>query len=258
MAQGPHMTLLPTAAEQVARARADLRMGVPVVIASGGVGLLVLAAETATAARVGSVVAAGESPVVAITGWRAETLKARAYDGDLARIELPGDGGLATWVAGGGGSRHDDLMRTDERAAVECAGRARQRLHRLALLPREIRAALALRRWPLALDPRCQAFAAEHGLTRIEADAERAEDSWRRSATTSCPSWSARGCRSRCRRRGGCTSSAPRMAPKSTTRSRSAARPRRAGARAAAFRLLHRRPARHRSNAIAARSCARR
>ena len=34
---------------------------------------------------------------LAMTGWRAETLKARAYDGDLARVVLPADADLA-WV----------------------------------------------------------------------------------------------------------------------------------------------------------------
>lgn len=83
-------------AERLARARADLRMGVPVVLLAGGVAALVLAAETATAERLADLRALG--PVdLAVTLWRAETLKARAYDGDLARIALPGDAELG-WV----------------------------------------------------------------------------------------------------------------------------------------------------------------
>jgi GTP cyclohydrolase II len=35
--------------------------------------------------------------VLALTARRADTLKARAYDGDLARVMLPA-GGLLTWV----------------------------------------------------------------------------------------------------------------------------------------------------------------
>ena len=57
---------------------------------------LVLAAETATAERLADLRALG--PVdLALTARRAATLKARAYDGDLARVALPADADLA-WV----------------------------------------------------------------------------------------------------------------------------------------------------------------
>ena len=60
----------------------------PVVLRDADGAALVLAAETATAARLAGLRALG--PVdLAITGRRAETLKARAYDGDLARVALP-------------------------------------------------------------------------------------------------------------------------------------------------------------------------
>ena len=85
------MSLLPTPTERVARARSDLRVGLPAVIGSGAAGLLVLAAETLTADRLQALRALPGRPVVAITGWRADTLKARAYDGDLARVALPGE-----------------------------------------------------------------------------------------------------------------------------------------------------------------------
>ncbi|MFT3973764.1 MAG: GTP cyclohydrolase II [Amaricoccus sp.] len=90
------------AVERLARARSDLRMGAGIVIlgpepapgeAGGG---LVLAAETAPAARLDDL--RGLGPVdLAITDWRAETLKARAYDRDLARVALPADAGIE-WV----------------------------------------------------------------------------------------------------------------------------------------------------------------
>ena len=89
------MSLLPDITELLARARADLRMGVPVVLSDG---LVVLAIETLTQARFDDVCALGPRPVLAITGWRARTLKARAYDGDIARLALP-DGATRTWVA---------------------------------------------------------------------------------------------------------------------------------------------------------------
>ncbi|MCA8884314.1 MAG: GTP cyclohydrolase II, partial [Rhodobacteraceae bacterium] len=91
------MTLAPDSRELVARARADLRMGVGVVLTrADGSGALVLAAETLTAARLGDACGLGR-PMVALTSRRAETLKARAYDGDLARVALPSDADL-TWV----------------------------------------------------------------------------------------------------------------------------------------------------------------
>ena len=85
-----------TPSEKLARARADLRMGRAVVLALGAEAALVLAAETATAARLADLRALG--PVdLALTLRRAETLKARAYDGDLARVALPADADL-NWV----------------------------------------------------------------------------------------------------------------------------------------------------------------
>ncbi|HCQ59074.1 MAG TPA: GTP cyclohydrolase II, partial [Sulfitobacter sp.] len=80
------MSFAPDITEQLARARADLRMGVPVVLADGAQAALVLAAETLTAQRLADVLALGGAPVLAITARRAETLKARAYDGNLARV----------------------------------------------------------------------------------------------------------------------------------------------------------------------------
>ena len=82
--------------ERLARARADLRMGAAVVLRDGGDAAVVLAAETATAERLADLRALGAADL-ALTGWRAETLKARAYDGDLARVALPAEAGL-DWV----------------------------------------------------------------------------------------------------------------------------------------------------------------
>lgn len=81
--------LSPDASERRARARSDLRMGLPVVLD----GHLVLAAETATPARLKALPGA----VLAVTARRAATLRARAYDGDLARIRLPAGADMA-WV----------------------------------------------------------------------------------------------------------------------------------------------------------------
>ncbi|WP_330449539.1 hypothetical protein FLP41_04885 [Paracoccus marcusii] len=49
---------------------------------------LAAAVETLSPARLADLRALGLA-VLALTGRRAETLKARAYDGDLARVALP-------------------------------------------------------------------------------------------------------------------------------------------------------------------------
>lgn len=88
------MSFLPTVTERLARARSDLRMGVPVILSEGYV---ILAAETLTQDRFEYLKTLGSDPVLTITGWRAQTLKATAYDGDVARIALP-SGATVTWV----------------------------------------------------------------------------------------------------------------------------------------------------------------
>lgn len=90
------MTLGLTATERLARARADLRIGAPIVLTCGAEGGLVLAAEVANAVRLGDLRALGPLDL-ALTARRAATLKARAYDGDLARVIVPSEAPLA-WV----------------------------------------------------------------------------------------------------------------------------------------------------------------
>lgn len=87
------MVLALSIAERLTRARGDLRMGVPVVLCGAEGAALVAAVETLDAARLADLRGFG-APVLAITARRAETLKARAYDGDLARIVPPADTGL--------------------------------------------------------------------------------------------------------------------------------------------------------------------
>lgn len=85
----------------VARARADLRLGLPIVIRDKDRELVFLAAEGIIDERLSSLLALGGETIMAVTSWRAATLKARAYDGDLARIFLPkGQTGreLGAWV----------------------------------------------------------------------------------------------------------------------------------------------------------------
>ncbi len=88
----PLAALAATVPERLARARADLRLGLPVGIG----GSVAMAAETLGDARLAALRGMGD-PVLAVTARRAETLKARAYDGDLARVRLPADVDAA-WV----------------------------------------------------------------------------------------------------------------------------------------------------------------
>ncbi len=78
-----------TPTERINRARADMRLGVPVTIRDATGQALVLAVEALTPARLQALRSMGPGLVLAITQHRAATLKARAYDGDLARIVVP-------------------------------------------------------------------------------------------------------------------------------------------------------------------------
>jgi GTP cyclohydrolase II len=90
------MTLVPNTAELLARARVDLRAGLPVVLKNSARTILVGAAETVDAERLADFRALGE-PVLTITRRRAETLKARCYDGQIARLGVPGDTDIS-WI----------------------------------------------------------------------------------------------------------------------------------------------------------------
>ncbi len=158
------MSLAPDTTEIMARARADLRMGVPVVLMGGEGAALVLAAETLDAQRLADVRALGDGSVLAITARRAETLKARVYDGDLARIALPPDATLA-WVLGVSDPA-DDLKTPMKGPLISQRGGAAD-LHRVAL-----RLTKAARLLPAALVlPLTNAteFAADHDLTQVDA-----------------------------------------------------------------------------------------
>jgi GTP cyclohydrolase II len=115
--------------ERIARARADLGIGVPVVVTGGGGAALVAAAETVSPARLHEMQAMGQA-VLAVTGRRAATLKARAYDGDLARIVLPAGAGPA-WVRAVADPAHDLAAPMKGPLATERGGEAL--LHRAGI-----------------------------------------------------------------------------------------------------------------------------
>ena len=123
------MSFAPDITEQLARARADLRMGVPVVL-TGEISAVVMAAETLDAQRLADLLALGGEPVLAITARRAETLKARAYDGDLARLSVPQDATPA-WVQSIADPSGD--LRAPMKGPFVCARGGDASLHRAAL-----------------------------------------------------------------------------------------------------------------------------
>ncbi|WP_397542237.1 GTP cyclohydrolase II [Roseovarius salis] len=160
------MSLAPDLTELLARARSDLRTGLPVVLTGSGNSALVLAAETLTHERLADTRALGGRPVIVISARRAATLNARPYDGDLARIVLPGDAGL-DWVQGVADPADDLRMPMKGPLVSQREGDAD--LHRLALqlakTARLLPAAVVL---PLTDGA---AFAGTHGLTAIPAAA---------------------------------------------------------------------------------------
>lgn len=156
------MSFAPDVTETLARARADLRMGVPVVLA-GAQGMLVIAAETLTPQRLADLRALGGEPVLAITARRAETLKARAYDGDVARVILPPDVSLG-WITGVADPADD--LKTPMKGPLFSQREGEARAHRLAISL--AKSALLLPAAVMLPLPDPEKFAAENALTLIQ------------------------------------------------------------------------------------------
>ena len=119
----------PTTAECLNRARADLRMGLPVVLSGAA---LAVAVETLSPARLAAMAAMGPL-TLALTARRAETLKARAYDGDLARVDVPAGADLR-WLRALADPADD--LRTPMKGPLTSAREGKADTHRAALLLR--------------------------------------------------------------------------------------------------------------------------
>ncbi len=159
------MTIGPSTPERLARARADLRAGVPIVLCHAAGSAVVASAETITRGRLADLRAMGPL-VLAITDRRAATLKAHAYDGDLARLRVPDEAGV-TWVQGMADPADDLSQPMKGPFRSERGGDAV--LHRIAL--RLVKSAHLL---PAALVSEVadgRATAAAHDMTRLDADA---------------------------------------------------------------------------------------
>lgn len=79
-----------SAEDRRARACAELRRGVPIVIVDNDQAVIALSAEMLTADMLEAVRALDIGPfTLTVSDRRAQTLRARVYDGDLARVRLP-------------------------------------------------------------------------------------------------------------------------------------------------------------------------
>jgi GTP cyclohydrolase II len=124
------MTLCPTPLERLNRARADLRMGVPVVVHGQHGAALIVAAEVLSSARLADLRRLDGHLTLAITAHRAATLKAIAYDGDLARVILPPEVG-PEWVRAVADPADD--LRLPMKGPLRCQRGDGASLHRSAI-----------------------------------------------------------------------------------------------------------------------------
>jgi GTP cyclohydrolase II len=157
------MALGLTLVERINRARADLRLGVPIIIRGPTGPALVMAAETATPERLQAIRVQGL--VLALTSHRAKTLKARPYDGDLARILVPADADV-TWLRAMADPADD--LRHPMKGPFHSARDGDPSIHRAALaLVKTARLLPAA----LVLDAPEPALIAGHALTELPLDA---------------------------------------------------------------------------------------
>jgi GTP cyclohydrolase II len=158
------MSLGPTTLERLTRARGDLRMGVPVLLAGGGEAALAVAVEALDKGRLAALRGFGV-PELALTARRAETLKTPAYDGDLVRVAVPAAADLA-WLSALADPVDD--LRVPMKGPLRALRDGGAGLHRAAL-----DLAKAARLLPAVLLVRVEhplTLAADHGLTFLRLD----------------------------------------------------------------------------------------
>ena len=123
------MSFAPDMIEMLARARADLRMGVPVVL-DGASPVVMFSVETLTPQRLTQIKILGTEAVLVITAQRANTLKAPAYDGDIARIALPKTVDTA-WITAIANPADD--LRAPMKGPLQCQRNGDATAHRAAI-----------------------------------------------------------------------------------------------------------------------------
>lgn len=160
----PFMAFAPDMIETLARARADLRMGVPIVLLAPDHAVVVLAIETLSVERLNDLRSLETDIDITLTGRRAETLKARAYDGDVARVALPNNADLR-WVQSLADPAGDLANPMKGPFTTRRDGDAS--LHRLAL--EILKSARLMPAAAIAAIPNAIAFATKNELTVINA-----------------------------------------------------------------------------------------
>ncbi len=81
----------PANQEILMRARADLRLGVPIILGGRENDVIVAPIEVLSQARLEELILIDKNSVILITARRAQTLKCPIYDGNFARIKLDQD-----------------------------------------------------------------------------------------------------------------------------------------------------------------------
>ncbi len=81
-------TLGPTNQEILLRARADLRLGVPIILGSKENDVIITPIEVLNQSRLDQLKLVDKNSMILITARRAQTLKCPIYDGNFVRIEL--------------------------------------------------------------------------------------------------------------------------------------------------------------------------
>ncbi|PCJ06430.1 MAG: GTP cyclohydrolase II [Rhodobacteraceae bacterium] len=155
------MSLMPSMIELLARARVDLRMGLPVVLTGEGAAALAIAAESLSGQRLADLRALG-AVSLALTARRAETLKVQVYDRDIARIALP-DSADRAWVQALADPADD--LKSPMKGPFNCLRTGNADLHRLAIAL--VKSARLLPAVLLVQLNTAKEFAAHHGLTVI-------------------------------------------------------------------------------------------
>lgn len=158
------MRLGPSSIERLTRARGDLRMGVPVVLAGGGEAALAVAVEAMDASRLAALRSFG-APELALTARRAMTLKTPPYDGDLLRVALP-EASAVDWLTALADPVDD--LRVPMKGPLRPIRDGSADLHRAALL-----LAKSARLLPAAVLVRIEdplALAGQHDLTFLRLD----------------------------------------------------------------------------------------
>ena len=120
-----------TAEERMAKARGDLRIGAPVALydAARDSGAVALAAEPASDDKLARLRALGPVDLV-LSARRAETLRATAYDGDIARVAVRPDAD-AQWARDVADPARD--LATPMKGPFECRRGGDASLHRMAI-----------------------------------------------------------------------------------------------------------------------------